>query len=356
MARPTTSQAALLPSSTGEHVAHGKYHPYPRRFGGGRYGGKPLLQVVHESLNAQRGAAFDTESETSIASIESLAWARAIVFDGWEVNARLGHQWDAWRTTDMLPRWERIFKIRPAPGASERARRAVLAGRWSAFGASANHARIVTALERELGDFFVDVEYIDINNAVIHVPDTSYPWGSVVAGVPWYSTVAHLLVRLQKPTGATEAQFYEAAGKVVTTLDPVVSAFATFDWYRAPESGTPIEVSGGPSAAGFYLDNEHNLDNSVFDTPPAPAILSIEPSSIPEAGGTPVTIAGKYLATTTVVRFSLSASPGDPGTDVPFAATDNQITCTSASGIAGFSGYVHVTTPGGSASKQFIFV
>ena len=38
----------------------------------------------------------------------------------------------------------------------------------------------------------------------------------------------------------------------------------TVDWYRAPELGTPITVSGGPSAAGFYLD-ERNLNESVFD-------------------------------------------------------------------------------------------
>jgi hypothetical protein len=245
-------------------MAFGGYHPYPRRFGGGRHSGKPLLQVVHESLNAARGAAFDTDSETSIAAVETMAWARAIVFDGWELNARLGHQWDARRTTDMLPRWEQIFKIRPAPGASTRDRRVELVRRWERFGAISHHARLETALEAALGDYFVAVEYISLANAVVHVPDGSYPWGTVVTGVPWYSTVAHITVRLQKPAGATEAQFYEAAGKVSFTLDPIVSAFVTFDWYRAPES-TPVNVSGGPSAGGFYLDDEHNLDNNVFD-------------------------------------------------------------------------------------------
>ncbi len=77
-------------------------------------------------------------------------------------------------------------------------------------------------------------------------------------------TVAHILVRIQKPAGATEAMFYEAAGKVAPALDPLVPAWVTFDWYRAPLS-TPINVVGGPSAGGFYLDDEHNLDNNVFD-------------------------------------------------------------------------------------------
>jgi hypothetical protein len=246
-------------------VSYGGYHPYPRRFGGQRHDGKPLLQVVHESLNAQRGAAFDTDDGTSVAAIENMAYARAITYDGWELNRRLGMQWDARRVTDTLPRWEAIFKIRPAPGASERERREVLASRWARFGGVTNHSRLVTELSTALGDYFVAVEYISLANAVVHVPDGTYPWGTVAPGVPWYSTVAHLLVRLQKPTGATEAQFYEAAGKVVTILDPIVSSFVTFDWYRAPEGYAAINVVGGPSAGGFYFDAEHNLDNNVFD-------------------------------------------------------------------------------------------
>lgn len=246
-------------------MGFGGYHPHPKRFGGNKYEGKPLLQIVHESLNAQRGAAFDTDSETSIAAVETMAWARAIVFDGWELNARLGHQWDARRTTDMLPRWEQIFKIRPAQGATGKARRDELVLRWERFGGVSNHARLTTVLEQVLGDYFVAVEYIDINNAAVRVPDGTYPWGSVVSGYPWGSTVAHILVRLQKPTGASEAQFYAAAGKVYTTLDPIVSAFVTCDWYREPEGYSAIAVSGGPSAGGFYLDAEHNLDNNVFD-------------------------------------------------------------------------------------------
>lgn len=246
-------------------MGYGGFHPAPRRFGGNRHSGKPLVEVIYESLNAQRGAAFNTDDGTSIAAIENKAYARAIAYDGWELNARLGHQWDPLRVTDMLPRWEGIFKIRPAPDASDNSRRAELSYRWSLFGAVSNHARLVTALSTKLGPYFYAVEYISLANAVVHAPDGSYPWGTVVAGVPWYSTVAHILVRLQKPAGATEAQFYDAAGLVPITLDPLVSSFCTFSWYRAPTGGTPINVTGGPSAGGFYLDQIANLDNNVFE-------------------------------------------------------------------------------------------
>jgi hypothetical protein len=245
-------------------VGYGKYHPYPRRFGGNKYEGKPLLEVLNKSIDAQRGAAFDTEDGTTVVAIENHAFARALAYDGWEVNARLGMQSDPTRTTDMLSRWETIFKIRPSPTATDKERRDELALRWARFGELANHAELEEALQVALGDYFYAVEYISLANAVVHVPDGTYPWGTVVDGIAWYSTVAHILVRVQKPTGATEADFYEHAGKVVTTLDPIVNAFVTFDWYREPES-TPINVSGGPSAGGFYLDDEHNLDNNVFD-------------------------------------------------------------------------------------------
>ena len=246
-------------------MAYGRYHPYPRRFGGNVYNGKPLTEVVHASLNAARGPAFNTEDSTTTVWIENFAHARALAIDGWEVNARVSMQWDPQRTTDMLPRWERIFAIRPSPTATDASRRAELTARWQRFGEISNHARIVTALTNALGSYFVAVEYISLANAVVHVPDASYPWGTVVAGVTWYSTVAHILVRLQNPAGSTEGQFYDAAGLVPQILDPIVSSFVTFDWYRSPSVGTPIAVVGGPSAAGFYLD-ETNLDNLVFDS------------------------------------------------------------------------------------------
>jgi hypothetical protein len=244
-------------------MGYGGYHPYPRRFGGNKYDGKPLVEVLHESLNAQRGAAFDNDSATSISSAETEAWARALAYDGWETNERMSLQWDPRRVTDMLPRWEQIFKIRPLPGSSEVSRRAELSRRWARFGFTSHHAYMETELQSRLGDFFVGIEYTSPSVATVISPDASYPWGVQVDGVPWSSTVGHILVRLQKPAGASEAAFYEAAGKVFPTLDPILNAFVTFDWYRTPL--VPISVVGGPSAAGFYLDEDPNLDNSVFD-------------------------------------------------------------------------------------------
>ncbi len=244
-------------------MGYGGYFPYPRRFGGG----KPTLHVVHESLNAARGSALDASNSSTIVWVENMAYARAITFDGFGINERLANQWDPDRMTAFLGRWEKIFGIVPPPNSTEKERREKVKLRFQRFiDACAFHSRLRARLVQELGNFFVAIEYIDVNNAIVHVPDDTYPWGTMVDGYPWYSTVAHILVLLQKPTGANESEFYTAAGKVPMACDGLIPAWCTLDWYRAPATSVPITVSGGPSQAGFYLDNEHNLDNSVFDS------------------------------------------------------------------------------------------
>lgn len=241
---------------------YGGYSPYPRRFGGGR----PRLRIIHDALNAARGTAIDASNPDTVAWVENMAHARAICFDGYGTNDRLALQWDPDRMTDMLPRWERILKIVPSPTATDAERRRVVKRRWQRFiEAAALHSQIVSRLQAELPDVFVAVEYISIDNAVVHVPDASYPWGTVVAGFPWYSTVAHVLVLLQKPEGYKESDFYAAASKLGPVLDPLLPAWCTWDWYRKPSAGPSISVDGGPSQGGIYLDNDANLDNNVFD-------------------------------------------------------------------------------------------
>lgn len=243
-------------------MGYGGYHPYPRRFGGGR----PLLRLVHDSLASGRGSALDATNSSTVAWVETMAHARAICFDGYGTSRRLAMQWDPARTTDMMGRWETIFGVPRAPGTTDYDRRQTLVRRWRRFlDAPALHSRIVSRLTLEVGEVFHAVEYISYANAVIHVPDLSYPWGDEATGLPWYSTTAHILVLLTKPDGYSEATFYEAASKVGPALDGVIPSWCTFDWYRAPAAGPSIDVAGGPSAGGFYLDDEHNLDNSVFD-------------------------------------------------------------------------------------------
>lgn len=225
-------------------------------------GGRPRARVIVDALNKGRGTGLDTENWSSTVYGENVVAARAISA-AWSTNQRLANIWDSRRITgNVIARWEKIRAVSPNHGDSDAARRARLLAIEALAGINPTHAVLTSLLSAALGDVFVALEYISIANALILVPDGSYPFG-VVGSVPWASTVAHLLVRTQAPAGMTEGQFYEAAGAVVATLDPVVPAWVTIDWYRpGPIS---VGVSGGPSAGGFYLDDEHNLDNEAFD-------------------------------------------------------------------------------------------
>lgn len=240
-------------------MGFGAFHPYPRRFGGG----KTHLEIRQEGLTVQRGTAYSNDP-TSIVWLANHAIARALVFDGWDVNGRLALQWDPDRMTDMLPRWEKIFRIIPAPTATLVDRHAVIKARFRRFlDATGLNTRITNALSVALGPFFVAVEYLSLTVANVH--DDSGTFGTPLTGAPWTSTVAHILVRLTKPAGYSEGEFYAAAGLVTPLIDPIMPAWCTLDWYRAPVVYAPVVVIGGPSGGGFYLDEPSNLDNSVFD-------------------------------------------------------------------------------------------
>lgn len=238
--------------------AFGGMSPFPIRFGGG----KTRTQVILSALNADRGTAFDTADRTTTVYVENMAIARAIAA-GWGTNVRLGNIRKPSAMTDtILGRWETILGILPAPTDSEAVRRNRVATLFARTGQAAINGFLTTLLSNALGAAFVAIEHVDYSNAVILVPDGTYPWGSV-GSVPWSSTVAHILVRLQKPAGWAESDFYSAAANVATILESALPVWVTFDWYRP--GPTSVAVTGGPSAGGFYLDDSHNLDNEVFD-------------------------------------------------------------------------------------------
>jgi uncharacterized protein YmfQ (DUF2313 family) len=238
----------------------GGLSPLPAPCGGKR----SRAAVILDALNAALGSAYATDDPNSIIYLENLAIAREIAA-AWATNERLGNIAIPRLLTSTLPRWEKILGLSVSPNATPVERRSAVEERFRQIGRASIHAYLTTDLQAKIGDFLVAVEYIDLSVANVHPPDGSYPWGTVVPGYPWYSTVAHVLVRMQKPAGATEAQFQEATGKVIELLDAALPAWNTFDWYRAPTGGAPINVAGGPSAAGFYLDQETNLNHHVFD-------------------------------------------------------------------------------------------
>jgi hypothetical protein len=242
-------------------VPYGGYHPYPRRFGRAT---ESNLEVIHKGLNAQMGTAYQPAANdpSSVVWIENMAVARAINAS-WDTNQRLANQSDPYRTTDMLPRWEKIMAVPRVHGRNDVERRHELGIRFMRIGEAVDHARIYADAERVLGDFFVSVEYIGKPIANVHVPDPSYPWGTVVPNVRWQSNIAHVLIRMRDVPGRSDAAFFEAAARLVPVMDAALPAWATWDYYRSPRVGTPVDVTDGPRGAGFYLD-EPNLDVLAF--------------------------------------------------------------------------------------------
>lgn len=232
--------------------------PYPRKYGGQR----PRVQILLESLNADRGDGYDATNRETVVYVENMAIARAISA-AWGTNERLNNLWVATRHCQCtLERWERILTLSPKPDdtLTDRRRRVQ---RLNQYQHAAINGYLTEILESELGDAFVGIEYIPYSSATITVPDGTYPWGTANTSNPWTSTVANILVRLQKPSGWSELDFYSAAARVFPLLDPVVPAWATFEWYRAgPVSAA---IPDGPTAAGFYLDDDANLDNQILD-------------------------------------------------------------------------------------------
>ncbi len=239
---------------------YGGFSPAPRRMGGG----KSRVKLIFDALASARGTSIDATNPETIAYVETLAVARAIA-GVWNTNQRLSFQWDARRMSPaMLERWETIYGISPGVDDELATRRGRVARAQARVGRGALYTAIYNELTDALGAFFVSIDFISPTNAVVTVPAGGYPFGTVVDGFPWLSTVAHILVRVVCPTGYSEHEFYEAVGLMAERLEPLLPAWTTWDWYRAPETGAPVAVVGGPSAGGFYLD-ERNLNESVFD-------------------------------------------------------------------------------------------
>ena len=235
---------------------------------------------------------------------------------------------------NLIPRWEKIRAIVPNPGDSDAVRRARLAGVEALAGLNPTHRQLTALLSAAMGSVFVAVEYISANLALINVPDASYPFGTPNAIVPWSSTVAHVLVRTQAPTGMTEGQFYATAGLVVSILDPIVPAWVTFDWYRPG----PVfaAVLGGPSATCFYLDDPHNLDNEIFgEDPPTLTAISLSLGDTIASKYSDVTIAAPIVLTGTNLGGAISVLFGATAATVYTIDSAKQITVYPPGHVAG---------------------
>ena len=217
---------------------YGGLAPGAERYGGGNR----RLQRIIESLNAQRGDAYDT-TETSTVYADNMAVARSI--DGaWATNTRLANITDPARTTE-LARWERILAIVPGANDSDQTRRARIIDRRARTGKMPTSQSIADDIRAICGNTFVGIHHLTVDNAV-----TYWPGGTPDADAPWYSTIAYIAIELTIPNGMGLGEFLDTIAPMSEMLDGRLPAWVTWAWFIG---------------SGFILDDEHNLDAEAFD-------------------------------------------------------------------------------------------
>lgn len=228
----------------------GGFNPSPVKFGG-QAGHRE--EVIVESLLEADGTAFSKERE-SIVWAEREADARCLAYV-WGLNRRMTLQRDPRKMTDFLPRWEAILGIVPPPTMSAKRRRAIVELRFRSEGATPDASTVQAAVELAINGTFDAIVHTTSADSIGSVPGGAViPGGVTLPDGDWRSTIANIAVKVQRPAYLSDAEFYALVAETSTALDDLLPAWVTFDWY----------IDGG-SGSGFFLDDEHNLDNEIFD-------------------------------------------------------------------------------------------
>jgi hypothetical protein len=234
--------------------------PFPLRFGGG----VPRLQRIIESLQVARGPMYSTSPTTAV-GVENNALARTLDRDNYGANERMANSFSPYTTTavtGMLPRWEAIFGITPNPSIPEPVRRATLIAAWQRIqgnndaGGLSSIIASVLGLPLAPGSLLVAIVYTDpTSGGVSWWPANPNPSPDPNAPTPWWSTVANVAIQVQQPSNYTEAQFLTAINQAMATLDGVLPAWVTFNWFT-------VDTTAG--VKGWYFDSYENFMRDVF--------------------------------------------------------------------------------------------
>ncbi|WP_437767192.1 hypothetical protein WME77_09190 [Sorangium sp. So ce764] len=227
----------------------GNFNPSPEKFGAEE--GHIEEHLLNSLLEAD-GTAFTKEVDSYVWA-ERNAEARALAYF-WHLNRRMANQWDPLRMTDFLPRFEKILGIRPPPNETDVGRRAKVRAKMEAYGAPPTQQVVHDLLTVVLGSIYAGLVHTPSSQAVGRVPGgATVPGGVTLANGDWYSTIAHLAIKTVQPAGLDDATFYDAVAQIALFLSDLLPTWVTFDWFL-----------DGVHGAGFYLDEDRNLDNQRF--------------------------------------------------------------------------------------------
>ncbi len=212
-------------------------------------------EAILDSLLAARGSAYDTDTG-SIVYAECEAVAMAIA-SAWDTNRRLACQFDPSRMSDFLPRWERIFGLRPAPDATLPQRRELVALKFMQLGQMPNGSALSDLLATILPDTFLSIVHTPSTTATVHVTAGATIPGGITAAADglWSSGIAFVAIETEQPSGMTNAAYRREVGAVHAWLHDALPAWVEFGTFR-----------DGVSGPGFFLDESRNLDEQRFAT------------------------------------------------------------------------------------------
>lgn len=222
----------------------GPYGSFPRQLGGG----KPVVETLHEDLLAGYGDAFSKERG---GYLWSLTYADACaLWASWCTCYRVLSESNPATAHFLLDWWERFYRL-SIYGLNLTGRRRQLAEHEALQGAQQTFQDLEATLRRRLGDTFVEMHFVPYGLDNAHVPDGSYPWGTVSSATPWGSNCSHLVVKLDDAAPNVPAgEFLERVGLMEGLLNARLNAWVTYGWHT-------IE--------GFTLDQQ-NLNYAAFDS------------------------------------------------------------------------------------------
>ena len=237
----------------------GGFNPAPFKFG----------EAASTDLEAIQNAFADTQGTSlarergSVAWVENHATAR-VLYALYGLAYRLANVNDPARMTNTLPRWEKILNIAPLDSDTIVERRNRVTAKLSLLGKGTTLQVVEDYLTLVLGSMFVGLKFSDPTEATTYVPGGGAVPGGGPAFLdgdladprisPYASSLGYVAILLQRPENMTVELFYERAGRIYEDMNNLLGAWMDFDW-----------VNDGPNGAGFYLDEDYNLDNQRFD-------------------------------------------------------------------------------------------
>lgn len=198
-------------------MSFGAYGGFPLKLGGTR---DMPLRVEHQALISALEAGYDPADP--VHAIETFAQARGVHMV-WSAGKRLSNQAIPEKMLEMLPVWEGILGLTPAPGTSDFARRAAVAARMRGL---LNNALpdIEEVCAKVMGSNYEAV--VTVDPALV----TAY-WPGGIPGPPgfeWCSNTATIGVRVNK-NGLDDAGFLAKVARLRDQLDKLLPAWMTYN-------------------------------------------------------------------------------------------------------------------------------